>query len=45
MLSVSWAWPPLVSAIFDTVPTVLPPIWTWSPLTIWLASWNTALTW
>ena len=44
MLRVSCASPPRVSAMFDTVPTVLPATSTWSPLTIWLASWKTART-
>ncbi len=44
MSSVSCACPLRVSAIFDTVPTAFPAISTWSPLTIWLASWKTAWT-
>ncbi len=45
MLTVSCAWPFGVSAMFDTVPTAFPATSTWSPLTIWLASPNTSLTW
>ncbi len=43
MSSVSSAWPFGVSSMFDTVPIAEPDTWTRSPLTIWLAFWNTAL--
>jgi hypothetical protein len=45
MLRVSWACPLGVSVMFEIEPTLLPATSTWSPVTSWLASSNTALTW
>ena len=44
IVSVSCAWPFGVSEMLETLPTGLPPTWTWSPVTIWLALMKTALT-
>jgi len=45
MLIVSCVCPFGVSPMLDTEPTEFPATWTWSPLTIWLASPNTSRTW
>ena len=44
IVSVRTARPSGVTAMLDTLPIELPATSTWSPLTIWLAFWKTALT-